>query len=181
MKSPALRILAAMLFLIGTLETGAAQDEQPEARFENWDVHVIDGPDGRTCVVASRPIDSQPRTRVQNGETVEVRRGEILILITDWPADGTQNEIQVQMGYAPTTDVTVIVDGGPEFTLDNVQGESAWFSQGVQFQDDLLTNEMKRGRVMEVRARSAFGTNTVDTYSLIGITAALARSAQECS
>lgn len=180
MKLRVFRNAAALLCFAAAAVPATAQEGQPLARFEHWDVHVVEAPEGRTCIVASRPIESRPRTRTQNGQQVEVVRGEIMILITDWPDAGVQNEIQIWMGYQPTTDVTVTVDGGPEFTLGIVQDEIAWFRRGLEFQDDILTNEMKRGRVMEVRATSAFGTNTVDVYSLIGITAALNRSAEEC-
>ena len=181
MKSPVFRFVAAALFVLASVPSGVAQDGQPLARYDYWDVHVLDGPDGRICIVASLPIESRPQTVTRNGQQVPIQRGEIMVVITDWPADGVQNEIQIRMGYPIDTDVTVTIDGGPEFTLANIQDEIAWFRQGVEFQDDLLTDEMKRGRRMEVRATSTRGTDTFDVYSLVGITAALARSAEECS
>lgn len=170
------RRLAAILAIAAPLGAAAAQEGQPIATFESWNVHVFETPDGTTCVVASQPIDIEP-------PLTEVNRSQILFMVTDWPLDGVQNEIQAQMGYPLATDVTVTIDGGESFTLTRDPSsnapEDAWMPSAVE--DSMLAEAMKRGREMIVRATSTRGTDTVDTYSLIGITAALARSAAECS
>ena len=164
------RCSAMIALLVGITSAGIAQDGQPLERFDNWDLHVFDGPNGKICVVASQPSDSRP---------TNVLRDPVLFMVTDWPTDGIQNEIQAQMGYPLATEVSVTVDDGPTFTMTNVVNEDAWLSSAVE--DDLLTAAMKRGRTMVVRARSTRGTDTIDTFSLIGISRALARSAEECA
>lgn len=171
MKVPFSRLAMAALLLAGAISPVLAQDTgEPVARFENWDVHVIDGPDGKTCFIAARPTDSRPSN---------VTRSDIIFMITDWPTAGVQTEAHVEMGYPLATDVTVTIDNETTFTMTITQDEGAWLPTAVE--DRLLTEAMQRGRTMVVTARSQRGTNTTDTYSLIGVTAALARSAQECS
>lgn len=170
MKSALARPFAAALILSCAATPGGAQEGVPFARFQSWDLHVLDEPAGKTCIVASRPIESLP---------TNVLRSAITFMVTDWPADGVQNEIHVEMGYPLASDVSVTVDDQAPFTMTIVDDEGAWLPTEVE--DNLLTTAMKRGRTMVVRARSTRGTDTVDTYSLLGISAALARAAEECS
>jgi hypothetical protein len=170
MKSAFARSFAMLAILAGAVAPGAAQDGEPFARFQYWDLHVLNEPAGKTCIVASQPTESLP---------TNVLRSAILFMITDWPADGVQTEIHVEMGYPLATDVSVTVDDEATFTMTIVDGEGAWLPTEVE--DNLLAAAMMRGRTMVVRARSTRGTNTVDTYSLYGVSAALARAAQECS
>lgn len=173
------RSVAAATMAAMPLSLAAAQEGMPVATFESWNVHVFDGADGKTCIVASQPIAMEPEVGEGPGQ---VRRSQVLFMVTDWPADGVQHEIRAQMGYPLGANVTITIDGGEAFTLSpgpsNEAPEDAWLPSAVE--DELLTDAMKRGRTMVVRARSTRGTNTVDTYSLIGISAALARAAEEC-
>ena len=134
MKVPFSRLALAALLVIGGTP-GVAQDGQPVARFEAWDVHVLQGPEGRTCVVAAQPSESLPGN---------VTRSAIIFMITDWPADGTQTEISVEMGYPLATDVTVRIDNDTTFTMTVVEGETA---RGAELDGE-------RG---EVRRRNARG------------------------
>ena len=170
LKAASARAIAAIAIVAGAVSSGAAQDGEPFARFQSWDLHVLDEPGGKTCIVASRPIESLP---------TNILRSAITFLVTDWPAEGVQNEVHVQMGYPLASDVSVTVDGGAAFTMTIVDDEGAWLPTEVE--DYLLTAAMKRGRTMVVRARSTRGTDTIDTYSLLGITAAFARAVEECS
>jgi invasion protein IalB len=165
-----IRALGALAAIATAIAPAVAQEGEPFARFQSWDLHILERPEGRTCIVASRPLESLPSN---------VIRSAITFMITDWPTDGTQNEVHVQMGYPLATDVTVTVDDQATFTMTIVDDEGAWLPTEVE--DDLLTDAMKRGRTMVVRARSTRGTDTVDTYSLFGITAALAQAAEECT
>lgn len=165
-----IKLLGALAAIFAFVPSAIAQEGEPFARFQSWDLHILDGPQGHICVVASRPIESLP---------TNVVRSAITFMITDWPTEGTQNEVHVQMGYPLATDVTVTVDDAATFTMTIVDDEGAWLPTEVE--DNLLTEAMMRGRTMVVRARSTRGTDTVDTYSLFGITAAMARAAEECS
>ena len=162
------RIALAAALVVGFVFGAAAQNGVQIANFQYWDVHVLTSAQGRVCFVASRPSDARtdPPGRA---------RSEVLFMVTI----GT-NETYAQMGYplAPDSEVLVTVDGGEAFTMF-VNGEGAWLPSRVE--DDLLVAAMRRGTEMVVRGRSARGTNTTDTYSLRGITAALERAARECA
>ncbi len=163
--------IAALILALGAVAAGAQEAQQglPLARFEHWDVHVVNPPTGKVCFVASRPTASQPQG---------VLRSEILFMVSKRPQDNVTNEAYAQMGYPLAGEVTVAIDGGDPFAMTLVVEEGAWLPTDLD--DDRLTAAMRRGRTMVVRGRSTRGTNTTDTYSLQGVTAALDRAAREC-
>lgn len=163
---------AALLLLAITIGASAQQGAPglPVANFQFWDVHALDTPQGKVCFVASRPNRSLPEG---------VRRSEILFMLSRRPFEAVMNEAYAQMGYplAPDSEVLVTVDGNETFTMF-ISEEGAWLQSEVE--DNLLAAAMRRGREMVVRGRSARGTDTTDTYSLAGVSAALDRMATEC-
>lgn len=161
---------AAVLLFCATVAAMAQTPGLPIANFQFWDVHVMNGAGGKICFVASRPTRSLPEG---------VNRSEILFMISNRPSANITNEAYAQMGYplAAESQVMVTVDGTDTFTMF-IEGEGAWLPSVVE--DDLLTAAMRRGREMVVRGRSTRGTNTTDTYSLVGISAALDRAVAEC-
>ncbi len=173
------RRFATLAAIAVPLAAASAQDGEQVARFESWTVQVFDRESGKICLVASQPIESEPP--VGDGEG-EVRRGQIAFVLSDRPTEGVRNEVWVQMGYPLASDVTVRVDDGEVFDLvtnpDDDAPEEAWLPTAVE--DRLLTSAMRAGLEMVVRGTSQRGTETIDTYSLLGVTAALNRSAEEC-
>ena len=161
-------VCVAIVFGFGSPAT--SQEGLPIARYDFWDVHVRETPDGTICVVASNPQTQRP---------TNVVRSEILFTVTNGAAY-IADEIHVEMGYPLNSPVSVNINDGPTFTLGWgwVGTEGAWFDNDVE--NEILIAAMKRGRSMVVSAVSTRGTNTTDTYSLYGITAALARAAEEC-
>jgi hypothetical protein len=73
-----IRLASAAALLLLAVLGAMAQDGLPLARFQFWDLHVLNG--GRVCVVASRPTDAQP---------TNVIRGEILFMISAGQAMGS--------------------------------------------------------------------------------------------
>ena len=73
--------------------------------------------------------------------------------------------------------MTVNVDGA-KFRLFT-QGEGAW--SDALSEEPLLVNAMRAGSKMSVHGLSRRGTNTTDTYSLRGISAALNAAQKACA
>jgi hypothetical protein len=87
-------------------------------------------------------------------------------------------EASVIIGYPIKEDsqVTAVIDG--ESFQMFPKDDGAW----VQSPDEerQLVDAMRRGVNMVVRGTSRRGTQTTDTYSLSGVTAALAQMAEAC-
>lgn len=121
---------------------------------------------------------TQPRETVntRDGQPVSVRRGDIRLFVTFRP--GAPGEISFTGGYpfAEQSTVAVDVDGSAyEMFTD---GEWAWPASPEA--DATLLAAMKAGTQATLTARSGKGTQTKDTFSLRGFTAAMTEAEARC-
>jgi hypothetical protein len=98
------------------------------------------------------------------------RRGNPAILVTRRPGPKVVDEVSVQPGYSYKEGSEVQVGVGKTKFALFTRGEHAWTKSGDA--DRALIDAMKRGSEMTVRGTSAKGTFSLDTYSLLGFTAA---------
>ncbi|MCD7058368.1 invasion associated locus B family protein [Pelagibacterium xiamenense] len=163
------RILAGALAATSVgLYAGGALGAESLGVFDYWTAWTDSDDSGKICYVSATPQSSEP---------TNVNRGPIHFLVTIRPTN--RNEVATIVGYPiheTNPNASASVDGRsyPMVT----QGESAWLAS---IEDEPgFVEAMKAGATLIVRATSQRGTNTVDTYSLVGITAALNRAAEEC-
>ena len=138
----------------------------------DWSVFTDSNP--KECWGVSSPKKS---VNTRNGSVVSVKRGDILLFITFRPgqADG---EISFTGGYPFAKDSKVEVDiGGKKFQLFT-QGQWAWTSGPAA--DATVMDAMKAGTTAVLTAHSTRGTQTVDTFSLLGFTAAMDDAKTRC-
>ena len=163
------RMLAALVggaVVLGASPAAFAADNL--GTFDFWTAWTDTDNSGKICYVSSTPQTSEPSN---------VSRGAIHFIVTIRPTN--RNEVATIVGYPiheSEANASAAVDGRsyPMVT----QGESAWLAS---IEDESgFVGAMRGGASMVVRATSARGTNTVDTYSLRGITAALNAATTEC-
>lgn len=163
-----IRILAiAAVALIAT--AAEAQTVDLVERQGAWSLYADNATPKQVCFIASQP---------QAVEPIGANRGPIFFYISAWPADGVKAEPSVKVGYPVNTqkDMTVTI-GSDVFKLFS-KDERGFVADPT---DELkLIDAMKKGSTAIVRAASARGTDTTDTYSLSGITAALNKMAEVC-
>ncbi|WP_430449903.1 invasion associated locus B family protein [Rhodophyticola sp.] len=139
----------------------------------DWSVFVEDDP--TQCWVVSTPRET---VNTRDGRVVAVRRGEILMFVSYWPAEEKRGEVSFTGGYpfAPGSTVTMAI-GSTTFELFT-DGEMAWAAS--EQDDQRIVTAMKRGAEAILTARSARGTQTQDTFSLLGFTAAVEDAEARC-
>ena len=98
------------------------------------------------------------------------KRGETYVLITHRPAEKSANVVSVKAGYTyqENSEVEVII-GTETFKLFTDAGHAFAYDQKT---DGLLVKAMIRGAKMVIKGTSSRGTQTTDSYSLKGFTAA---------
>ncbi len=162
--------LLSAIFLTATLLGGGSADAQSEKRrhlgaYRDWDAFVYTYPNGqKTCHMISSPKSSQ-------ASRAGARRGDIYIMVSHRPEYGVTGEVNVVVGYPirQGQDAVLRVDGRSRFEFFT-EGSGAWAYDPA---DDAKTvAAMRRGNRLVVNATSQRGTNTTDTYSLSGFTAA---------
>jgi hypothetical protein len=161
------------LIVVGVFLPLAAFAQTPEylGTYRDWNVYrFVDG-EQAICYMASEP-------KKQEGNYT--RRGNPAVLVTRRPAPTVVDEVSVQPGYTfqNGSEVEVNVDGSRTFMLFT-RGEHAWTKTADA--DEQLIGAMRSGSDMTVRGTSVKSTFSLDTYSLMGFTAAYDAMVEACS
>lgn len=137
----------------------AAQEITRLGQFQDWRAFTFTENGNKVCYMASEP---------EEAEGDYTQRGDIYAMVTHRPAQGTEDVVSFVIGYPFKKDSRVTVDiDGKKFTLFTHK-DTAWASDAQT--DKALVQAMIRGRDMVVKGISSRGTETTDTYSLIGFT-----------
>ena len=121
------------------------------------------------CYMGAVPTKSQGKY---------TKRGRTFLLITHRPAEKSKNVISLQAGYTyeKASEVELIIDKS-SFKLFT---DEQWAFAADTATDNKLVKSMIGGAALIVRGLSSRGTQTTDTYSLKGFTAALKAIGKAC-
>jgi hypothetical protein len=167
---------ASMIFVLllaagsAWISTGSARAAELVSTHNDWKAYRHGTGDERMCFAVSEPSEANP----QGG-----RREGPHIYVTAWPKAGIKAEISVLVGASlnKNAEIQISVDGN-RFELFP-DGDRAYVSDA---DDELkLLDAMRRGRTMTVTSTSAEGKQMRDTYSLLGLTAAIQSMSSGCS
>ncbi len=167
--------LAAAAIVFAGATAGLAQEESTNrvASETDWSVFVEDDP--TECWSVSSPKQT---VNTRDGNVVSVRRGDILLFVAFRPGSGVAGEVSFTGGYPFADGSTVALEiSGTTFQLFT-EGEWAWPASAED--DARITTAMKRGAEAKLTARSSRGTQTEDTFSLLGFTAAMDEAQRRC-
>jgi hypothetical protein len=115
----------------------------------------------------------------RDGRVVSVRRGDVLLFVTFRPQQNIAAEVSFTGGYPFADGSTATLDvGGSTFELFT-EGEYAW--PATPAEDAKIVSAMKRGANAVITARSSRGTQTKDTFSLLGATAMIEDAEKRCT
>lgn len=109
-----------------------------------------------------------------------VSRSDILLWITYRAGGGGKGEVSFTGGYPfkEGSDVSVVIDGSTTISMFT-QGETAWTDNADK--DAELIAALKKGTTAVFTGVSGRGTETRDTFSLRGFTAAMNDAAKRCN
>jgi Invasion associated locus B (IalB) protein len=164
-RPPIIALVLTPLFSIAAL----AQTPQFLGSHRDWNVYSFTEDGQKICYMASEP-------KRQEGNYT--RRGDPAVLVTRRPMPKVVDEVSVQPGYSylDGSEVEVTI-GSRKFALFT-RGEHAWTKS--EDADQALIAAMKGGNDMTVRGTSTKETYSLDTYSLLGFTAAYEAMVDAC-
>lgn len=180
------RYLTAAVIAATTSNVAMAQDESTNrvAAKTDWSVFVESNP--TECWSVSAPKET---VNTRDGRVVAVRRGDILLFVFYRPGEEVKGQVTFTGGYPFAQGSTVTLQiGNNAFELFVGQDDSAtpvredeWAWPASEADDAKIITAMKRGAQAVLTARSSRGTQTVDTFSLLGFTAAVEDAENRCS
>ena len=166
-RSAALLVAGAMAL---TPLVAAAAEPTSLGTFNAWTAWQGTDANGMICYISSQPTDSQPKN---------VNRDPIHFLVIHRKGLGTKNEVQTLIGYPfnANPNASAAIDGKtyPMVT----EGGAAWLASAAD--ESGFVTAMKGGKSLVVKGTSQRGTKTTDTYSLGGVTAAMAAIDKACA
>jgi len=147
----------------------AAQTVEQVEKQGAWTLYADTATPKAVCFIAAQP---------QAVEPLGANRGPIFFYITAWPKDGVKVEPSIKVGYPVKPDAEMSVTVGTDSFKLFIKGERGFVQDPTE--ELKLVEALKKGSNAFVKATSARGTATTDTYSLTGLGAALDKLAVAC-
>ena len=136
--------------------------------FGEWGAYQTEGKP-KTCYALTQPKSREPAAG---------KRDSAYIFISYRPAENVKNEISIIMGFPMKDGSEAKAEiGDADFGLI-AKGSNAWVKNAAE--EGRLIEAMKKGSKLVVKASSAKGKATTDTYSLGGLGQALDKVRKEC-
>nr|WP_235930202.1 invasion associated locus B family protein [Sulfitobacter sediminilitoris] len=171
-----MKTIGCAIGTMAVMATGVLAQEQSTNRVAaktDWSVFVEDNP--TECWGVSTPKET---VNSRDGRVVAVNRGQTLLMVFYRPSAGAKGQVAFTGGYPFASGSTVTMEiSGTSFELFT-EGEWAW--PATTDDDAKIITAMKRGANAVLSGRSGRGTNTKDTFSLLGFTAAVEDAAKRC-
>lgn len=173
MTSIFVRTALGVAMALAAAPTFAQESTNRVATLTDWSVFTEENP--KECWGVSSPKET---VNTRDGQPVSVRRGDILLFVTFRPGSGARGEVSFTGGYPFANGSTVKVEiDGQSYDLF-ADGEWAWPASAEA--DAALLAAMRRGATAVLTGASGRGTQTQDTFSLRGFTAAMQEAQSRC-
>jgi hypothetical protein len=149
----------------------------PEAKptllgqFGEWGAYTATPGGKKICFAIAKPTgaETKPAGRPRN---------QPFMFITSRPADKVTNEISVAVGYPFKSGSEATVQVGTTTYALYTERDGAWIKNAAE--ESHLVDDLRGGETAVVKGMSGRGSESIDTYSLKGLTQALDRIAKEC-
>jgi len=154
-------------------EPAVAGSSEPTliGQFGTWGAYTAMPNGKKICFALAKPSSS--KTNPLNRP-----RDPAYAFISTRPAERVVNEVSVMIGYTlkPGSESTLEV-GGASYAM-YTQGDGIWIKNAAE--EERMVEAMRKGADLTIKGVSAKGTETVDVFSLKGLSQALDRIAQDC-
>jgi invasion protein IalB len=140
-------------------------------QFGTWGAYMATPNGKKVCFALAKPSSS--KTNPPNRP-----RDPAYAFISTRPAEKVTNEVSIMIGYAlkPGSESTLEV-GGAAYAM-YTQGDGLWIKNAAE--EERLVDAMRKSADVTIKGVSAKGTETIDVFSLKGLSQALDRVAQDC-
>jgi hypothetical protein len=156
----------------GSDATAAVNPSEPTllGQYQDWGAYVAAPGGKKVCFALAKPKTMKASR--------EAKRDQAYIFIATRPGESVKNEVSVIVGYPLKQSADAIAEVGSTKFAMFTQNDGAWIKNATE--EPELVEAMRKGSDLIVKGTSTRGTDTTDTYSLMGVSNALDRVAKEC-
>jgi invasion protein IalB len=171
------RASIVLLAAVGLASTAQAQKKNPAdqavllGQFGDWGAYKADPGGKKVCFALSKPTSAVI-------DPANKKRDPSYAFVSTRPAEKVKNEISVIVGYAQKSGHDATATIGKANYLLYTQNDGAWVKNAAE--EPKMIDAMRNGSELIVKSESHSGAKTTDTYSLKGLSEALAKVAAEC-
>ncbi len=143
-------------------------------QFGDWDAYSAAPGGKKMCFALARPASSTTNPPNRRSDSMSV-----YLFVSSRPAEKVKDEVSLLVGgytFKSATEATAQV-GTASFPM-YTQKDGAWIKNAAE--EPRFVDAMRKGSDMTVKATTDKGTETIDSFSLKGLSQALDRVAQEC-
>jgi hypothetical protein len=163
-------LVLTVALLSGASTLARAEDPVSLGTFEDWESFTYKSGGAPVCYIYSVPKKTESAKKV--------KRDPVYFLVTHFPGRKIKGQISTIIGYPfkESSTVTVRVDDSSFELYPN--GDVAW-AAAVET-EAAIVKAMKAGKSLSVTGTSWKGTETTDTYSLVGVGKAMDKINSAC-
>jgi invasion protein IalB len=140
-------------------------------QYGTWGAYMATPNGKKVCFALAKPSSS--KTNPPNRP-----RDPAYAFISTRPAERVTNEVSIMIGYTlkPGSESTLEV-GGASYAM-YTQGDGLWIKNAAE--EERMVEALRKAADVTIKGVSAKGTETIDVFSLKGLSQALDRVAQDC-
>ena len=151
----------------------SGRDTEPKllGQYSDWGAYTASPGGNKICFALGKP-------KTATIEPAGRKRDPAYFFVSTRPADNVKNEVSVIIGYPfkTSTDATAEV-GSAKFAM-YTQDDGAWIKNVAE--EARMVEAMRKGAELTIKGSSGRGAQSVDQYSLKGLSQALDKIDQEC-
>jgi hypothetical protein len=164
-------VLSFALLLAHTGLVSAAPEPTPLGAFADWEAYSYRTGTAPVCYIIAKPTNSESSRN-------NSKRDQVYFMVTHWPGRKVFGEVSTIIGYPFKEGSEAKLMVGDESYELPTNGDSAWVK--MPRDEAQIIAALKEGRSLKVKGMSWKGTETTDTYSLSGFSAAFERINEAC-
>jgi len=169
----AMALPAAIAAMPGMTAPTFAQADQPTllGSYGDWGAYTATPGGKKVCFVLAKPKSSQTTPAGR-------KRDQAYMFVSTRPAEKVRNEVSVIIGYPFKENSEATAEVGQAKFAMYTQKDGAWIKNTAE--EARMLDAMRKGADVTVKGTSSRGTQSIDQFSLKGLSQALDRAEQEC-
>jgi hypothetical protein len=135
----------------------------------SWSAYLAQNKAGKICYLVGQPQKTEPAA---------IKRHQVMAMVTHRTEDNVSNVVSFDVGYPLNEDNDVIVEVGTDKFPLFAKDDTAWARTSDL--DKAIVAALGKGKEVIVKGTPKKGHPTIDTYSLVGFSKALALIDKAC-